>query len=154
MRIVYLMAALIGVSAAHAGDVYVSRDATGNIVYTDTPQTIPAKKIGVASTPQDDADADARAQAEMEQYQAQVQAANAADAKQAAAKQASQQTAEQQAQQCAAARERYRKAMEGHRLYEQGPNGERIYLDSDQIDATRQSAKKAMDQLCNAQPSQ
>ena len=154
MRIVYLMAALIGVSAAHAGDVYVSRDANGNIVYTDTPQTIPAKKIGVASTPQDDADADARAQAEMEQYQAQVQAANAADAKQAAARQASQQTAEQQAQQCAAARERYQKTMEAHRLYEQGPNGERIYLDSDQIDATRQSAKKAMDQLCNAQPSQ
>ena len=44
--------------------------------------------------------------------------------------------------------------MEAHRLYEQGPNGERIYLDSDQIDATRQSAKQAMDQLCSAQPPQ
>ena len=152
MRIVYLMAALSIVATAHAGDVYVSRDANGNIVYTDTPQTIPAKKIGVASTPQDDADADARAQADQEQYQAQIQAANAADARQAAAQQASQQSAEQQAQQCAAARERYQKVMEAHRLYEQGPNGERIYLDSDQIDASRQSAKQAVDQLCNGTP--
>ena len=154
MRIVYLMAALSIVATAHAGDVYVSRDADGNIVYTDTPQTIPAKKIGVASTPQDDADADARAQADQEQYQAQIQAANAADAKQAAAQQASQQSAEQQAQQCAAARERYQQMMEAHRLYEQGPNGERIYLDSDQIDASRQSAKQAVDQLCNSKPQQ
>lgn len=154
MRIVYLMAALSIVATAHAGDVYVSRDANGNIVYTDTPQTIPAKKIGVASTPQDDADADARAQADQEQYQAQIQAANAADAKQAAAQQAGKQSAEQQAQQCAAARERYQKMMEAHRLYEQGPNGERTYLDSDQIDASRQSAKQAVDQLCNSKPQQ
>ena len=152
MRIVYLMAALSIVATAHAGDVYVSRDANGNVVYTDTPQTIPAKKIGVASTPQDDADADARAQADQEQYQAQIQAANAADARQAAAQQASRQSTEQQAQQCAAARERYQKVMDAHRLYEQGPNGERIYLDSDQIDASRQSAKQAVDQLCNGTP--
>ena len=152
MRIVYLMAALSIVATAHAGDVYVSRDANGNVVYTDTPQTIPAKKIGIASTPQDDADADARAQADQEQYQAQIQAANAADARQAAAQQASRQSTEQQAQQCAAARERYQKVMDAHRLYEQGPNGERIYLDSDQIDASRQSAKQAVDQLCNGTP--
>jgi cell pole-organizing protein PopZ len=145
---------LLAAGAAGAGDVYVTKDANGNTVYTDTPQTIPAQKVGVASTPEDDAEAAARYQAEMAQLKAQDQAASQAQAQQAAAKKAGQLSAEDQAKRCTDARQRYQKLMESWRVYEQGPNGERIYLSSDQIDAARQSAKQVMDQFCSGQPAQ
>ena len=38
--------------------------------------------------------------------------------------------------------------MNSWRLYEPGPNGERTYLTSEQIDQARVSAKQVMDQFC------
>lgn len=146
--------ALLAAGAAGAGDVYVTKDANGNTVYTDTPQTIPAQKVGVASTPQDDAEAAARYQAEMQQLNSQNQAASQAQAQQAAARKAGQLTAEDQAKRCTDARQRYQTLMENWRIYEQGSNGERIYLNDDQIDAARKSAKQVMDQFCAGQPAQ
>ena len=151
---VTLVAALLIAAGAQAGDVYVTKDAKGNTVYTDTPQTIPAQKVGVASTPEDDAEAAERYQAEMQQLKAQDQAASQAQAQQAAAKKAGQLSAEDQAKRCTDARQRYQKLMESWRVYEPGPNGERIYLSSDQIDAARQNAKQVMDQFCSGQPAQ
>ena len=53
---VTLVAALLVAAGAQAGDVYVTRDAKGNPIYTDTPQTLPAEKIGIASTSTDPAE--------------------------------------------------------------------------------------------------
>jgi len=52
--------------------------------------------------------------------------------------------------QCADAQERYRKLIEGRRLFKTGDNGERQYLTSDEIDAERLNAKRDIDELCNA----
>ena len=41
--------------------------------------------------------------------------------------------------------------MDAQRLYEEGPNGERRYLDSQEIDAARANAKQVMDQFCSGQ---
>ena len=41
--------------------------------------------------------------------------------------------------------------MNSRRLYEEGPNGERTYLTSEQIDKTRANAKEVMDQFCSGQ---
>ncbi|MFO1407608.1 MAG: DUF4124 domain-containing protein [Steroidobacteraceae bacterium] len=151
MRTEILVVALFAVLPAHAGDVYVSKDANGNIVYTDTPQSIPAQKVGVASTPADDAASQQRYQAEMQQLKEQQQSAAAAQSKQATTTQAAKLSADDLAKRCADARQHYQTVMESRRLYSEGPNGERVYLDSDQIDATRASAKQVMDQMCSAQ---
>ena len=37
------------------------------------------------------------------------------------------------------------------RVYEAGPDGERTYLTSEQIDAARANAKKVMDEFCAGQ---
>jgi hypothetical protein len=52
--------------------------------------------------------------------------------------------------QCADAQDRYKKLIEGRRLYKEGANGERQYLTSDEIDAERLNAKQAVDDICNS----
>jgi hypothetical protein len=69
---------------------------------------------------------------------------------QAAAKQAvDNDVAQAREKQCADAQERYKKLIEGRRLFKTGPDGERQYLTSDEVDAERLSAKTDIDSLCN-----
>ena len=146
-----LLAMALLAGPADAGDVYVSRDAKGNAIYTDTPQTIPAQKLDVRSASSDPAQVQARYDEQMKRYAAD----DAADAKAAAtaanAKKAAALTAEDRAKRCEQARQRYDATMQSYHLYVIGPDGERRYLDSAEIDATRADAKKVMDELCGGQ---
>lgn len=54
------------------------------------------------------------------------------------------------AKQCADAQERYRKLIEGRRIYKAGKEGEREYLSSEEIDSARLSAKSDVDSICNS----
>ena len=54
----------------------------------------------------------------------------------------------QREQQCSTARARLKQLTEGRHLYKPGPNGDREYLTSDQIDAERLDAKKEVDTVC------
>jgi hypothetical protein len=51
--------------------------------------------------------------------------------------------------QCAEAQERYKKLIEGRHIYKTGDNGERVYLNSQEIDQERLSAKQDIDETCN-----
>jgi hypothetical protein len=53
-------------------------------------------------------------------------------------------------QQCADAQERYKKLIEGRKLYKTGANGEREYLSSEEIDSERVNAKRDIDSICNS----
>jgi hypothetical protein len=148
---VTLAVALLLAAGAQAGDVYVTRDAQGRPIYTDTPASIPAQKVGIASTSTDPTVVQERYSEQMKRYAAD----DAKDEKtaegvegQAKAKQLS---AEDKAKRCADARQRYQSYMEAHRLYEEGPDGQRKYLSSEEIDAARASSKQVMDQFCSGQ---
>ena len=52
--------------------------------------------------------------------------------------------------QCADAQDRYKKLIEGRRLYKDGANGEREYLSSEEIDSERVNAKRDIDSICNS----
>jgi hypothetical protein len=52
--------------------------------------------------------------------------------------------------QCADAQDRYKKLIEGRRLYKTGDNGERQYLTSEEIDSERLNAKHEVDEICNS----
>jgi hypothetical protein len=137
-------------AAAYGGDVYVVTDAQGNRVYTDRPQTLPAQRVDVAVSETTAADA-ARAQQRMGSYSAEQAADAEKQAKTAQAQQARTETAEDQAKRCMEARERYQSSMNAIRLYEEGPDGQRRYLSSEEIDAARANAKQAMDTFCASQ---
>ena len=61
-----LSAVLAMAGGAAAGEIYVTRDAKGNAVYTDTPQSIPAEKLKVRSASTDPAEVQARYAEQME----------------------------------------------------------------------------------------
>jgi hypothetical protein len=149
--IALLLPGILLAGAAIAGDVYVTKDEKGVPVYTDTPRTIPAEKIGIKSTSTDKAAVQTQYQERMKQYAADdaavsQESATAGDAAKAAAL-----TAEDKAKRCAEARERYSVAMGNNRLYEVGLTGERRYLSSEEIDAARAGSKRVMDEFCGGQ---
>jgi len=143
--------ALLLAAGAQAGDVYVTKDAKGNPVYTDTPQTLPAEKVGIASASTDPAVVQKRYSDTMSQYAKDDAHDTKATAKTADAAKASAMTAEDKAKRCTDARQRYQTMMDSQRLYEQDPNGERRYLDGPEIDAARANAKQVMDEFCSGQ---
>ncbi len=145
---VTLMAALLLAGGAQAGDVYVTKDAQGRPIYTDTPATIPAQKVGIANTTTDAATVQKRYAEQMKQYAADDASAQKTVTGAQDAAQAKQLSAADKAKQCADARQRYQGYMDAQRLYEDGPDGQRRYLNSAEIDAARANAKQVMDQFC------
>ena len=151
MRAIMLLAAAVLAGTAGAGEVYVTKDAQGNPVYTDTPQTVPAQKLDVRTSSTDPAQVQSRYSEEMKKYAADDAAASKAAATQADAAKAQALSAEDKAKRCAEARTRYQAVMSSYRLYVTGPDGQQRYLDSAEIDAARIDAKKVMDEFCGGQ---
>jgi Domain of unknown function (DUF4124) len=58
--------------------------------------------------------------------------------------------AQTRAKQCTDAQDRYKKLIEGRRLFKTGASGERQYLTSDEIDSERVNAKREIDAVCNS----
>ena len=133
--------------AVHA-DVYMFKDAQGNVQYTDKPPTLPAERLNVQSRKTDVVEVQAREQAEMAQLKAADQARTQTAAARADQKAAAELTAKDKAERCTKARERYEKYSMSQRLYENQPNGERRYLSDAELDAARSSAKSTMDEFC------
>jgi hypothetical protein len=52
--------------------------------------------------------------------------------------------------QCSEAQDRYKKLIEGRRLYKSGPAGERQFMTSEEIDTERLNAKRDIDNICNS----
>jgi hypothetical protein len=141
-----LLLALLA-TGAYGGQVYRSTDANGNVVFSDRPAeksepvtvVVPAVgRPGNPITPRDAKPAAGNAQPGTTQ-------SNAA-AGQGKEKEKEKTPAEKEAERatkCATARERQTRYDQSHRLYKAGPNGEREYLNSAEIDDAR--AKAAAD---------
>jgi len=52
--------------------------------------------------------------------------------------------------QCAEAQDRYKRLIDGRRIFKTGADGERQYLNSQEIDSERINAKLAVDATCNS----
>jgi hypothetical protein len=146
-----LLAGLLLAGTAGAGDVYVTTDAQGHTIYTDTPATVPAQKLDIHSQGTDPATAAKEYSSDMKRYGQQDKAYSKAQEQQAQAQQAAEATTEDKAKRCTDARQQYQMLMNSWRVYTSGPNGERTYLTSDQIDAARANAKQVMDEFCSDQ---
>jgi len=146
-KTVTLAAGLLLAFTAGAGEVYVTKDAKGNPVYTDVPATLPAEKVGIKSSSTDPTEVQKRYDASMKQYAAD----DAAKATAAAASPAAAVSPEEKAKRCADARQRQQAYLDAFRLYEEMPNGERRYLTSEEIDAARANAKQVVDRACSDQ---
>lgn len=129
-------------------DVYKYTDEKGNIQYTDKPPSLPAERLNVKSQRTDVVAVQDRQQKEMEAMQKAADSSSQATAKRAEQREAAETTAKDKAERCVKARERYDRYMNSQKLYEESKDGERRYLTSEELDATRAAAKASMDVLC------
>jgi hypothetical protein len=148
-RMQAIIAGLLLSGVAVGGEVYVTRDASGNPVYTDRPATLPAEKLGVRSNTTDPAEVQARYDEQMKKYAADSDSSAKAKSQAAETAKARELTAEDRAKRCVEARSRYEATMNAIRVYEESPDGQRRYLSSEEIDTTRANARTAMDEFCN-----
>jgi hypothetical protein len=132
--------------------VFVTRDAQGRPIYTDRPDSLPAQKVSVASQSTDTVAVQKQYDEEMKSYSAADKGRAEAAKKSADAQQAKELSAADKAKRCQESRARYQNMMNARRLYEPGTTAEeRRYLDSAEIDAARENAKKVMDEFCAGQ---
>jgi hypothetical protein len=136
------------VAGTAAADVYRYKDEKGNIQYTDKPPELPAERLNVKSQRTDVVAVQERTQAEQKQRAATAQQQQQNRAQAADQQEAAELSAKDKAERCVKARERYDSYMNSQRLYEQGADGERRYLSSEELDAARARAKTSMDDLC------
>jgi hypothetical protein len=143
-----LTAGLVLAFAAHA-DVFRYVDENGNVMYTDRPSLLPAERLSIRSQRTDMVELDERTEDEAQAAAQRNQARQQASQNQTQQRRDAEANAASKAELCAKARQDYLARMNAQRLYEEQPNGERRYLTSEEIDATRATAKKAMDDMCN-----
>ena len=134
-------------TVAYGGQVYRSTDANGNVVYTDRP-TENSEPVNVTvlsvGRPGNPITSPAAKAAAGNAQPGTAQASAAGDQKKDKEKEKTPAEKEaERAKNCATARERQTRYDQSHRLYKPGPNGEREYLNSAEIDEAR--AKAAAD---------
>ena len=149
MKRLLVFAALIVWSGMASAVVYKWTDAQGKLQYGDRPPdgvhaevvqllgTHPATARNVSTTP---------AQAPPAARVAANPTAKDAQDKQAV----DQDVASSRDKQCSEAQDRYKKLIEGRRIYKTGPAGERQFMTSEEIDTERLNAKRDIDNICNS----
>jgi hypothetical protein len=147
MKRLLLFAALLAWSGMASAVVYKWVDAQGKLQYGDRPpdgvhaevvQLLVSHNASTRSAP-------APAQAAPAARPA-TPTAKDVDDKNAIA----QDVAQTRDKQCTEAQDRYKKLIEGRKLYKIGPDGERQYMTSEQIDTERLNAKQDVDTICNS----
>lgn len=145
-----LLIALVLAAGAQASEVYRTRDAKGQPVYTDRPATLPAERLDVETATTDTVEVQRRYEEQMKQYAEADKARAEAQGKSEDERKAKELSAQDRAKRCQEARDRYQSYMNARRLYEPGATeGERRYLSDAEIDAARERAKKSMDEFCS-----
>ena len=142
-HIATLFAGLLLASIAGAGDVYVTTDAKGQKIYTDTPQTVPARKLDIHSQSTDPATA-----AKEDPSATQRDGRQRMTTSQAEVQRAPQPAADDRAVKCAEARQRYETLTKSLGAYTLGPNGEQNFLTAEQMSEERVKAKQFLDKFC------
>ena len=147
MKRLLLFAALIAWSGMASAVVYKWVDAQGKVQYGDRPpdgvhaevvELLVAHNASTRSAPTPAAAPAANG--------ATAPAAKDTDMKKAVAQDVSQ----VRDKQCAEAQDHYKKMIEGRRLYKTGPDGERQFMNSEEIDTERLNAKRDVDNICNS----
>jgi len=154
MKRLLLFVALIAWSGLASAVVYKWLDAQGKVQYGDRPpngvHAEVVEGLGTHSGNSAPARASETPPAANTSANARVTNRDQPAADDSAKKAVQDDVAQVRAKECAEAQERYRKLIEGRRLFKTGDNGERQYLTSEEIDTQRLDAKRDIDAICNS----
>ena len=144
-----LLVALTGPATTAASQIYKYTDADGTVHYVDRPTgAATEERVAIVSRPTDRAAVQTRVEGRLDRQQAAEDARSArADARQQEA--AARAEREQRAQKCQEYRSRLETYVQSRRLYRQGEDGERIYLDDAEREAARQKVEDLVAEYCD-----
>ncbi|MBT8087440.1 MAG: DUF4124 domain-containing protein [Gammaproteobacteria bacterium] len=147
----FIVATVIMLSgAALASEIYRWVDADGNVHYRDRPSGEPSEVVVPISYSR------SSASGVQQQRKSFVDAETARREQRAARDEADKAAAEKAAElasrqeQCAAHREQLENLLQANRIYREGPDGEREYLDAKQIQEARQRLEDQISENCGS----
>jgi hypothetical protein len=152
LLILGVASAFAAVAVAQESAVYKWVDAQGVPHYSDQPPlNVSAEELPIRFRRTDRGMLQARTQSKAElDAAAAVREGQEADSD-AAAEADRQRLLAERASNCKMSRDRVAKYSTAMRLYRPGPNGERIYLTNEELDAERADANRAVDQWCTGE---
>ena len=152
MKRLWLCAALVGWSSLASAVVYKWTGADGKVMYGDRPPLgVHAELVeGLGNHISRYSAPRSQAAAPVQTPKAEPQGPAAGSKEEADKKAVESDVAASKEKQCTEAQARYKQLIEGRHIYKSGPNGEREYMTSEQIDAERLSAKQDVDAVCNS----
>ncbi len=134
---------------AFANDIYKWTDADGNMHYGDRPSgDATEERLAISSKPTDPSKVQARVES---RYAAKESAeAAAASEPQGPTEDELRAQAEERRQKCDTFRARLQKFVTSRRMYKQDDNGERVYLDEEEIQAAREHVENQVQEYCHS----
>lgn len=144
-----LMSTAIVALAAGASEIYRYTDENGNVHYTDTPMGEPSERLDIQSRRTDRAAVEAQLQARLDRKAKADEAAAAAEADAPSREEVLADRKERQ-EKCATYRERLTRLVQNRRIYREDENGERDYLDEDQMAQVRADAQAKVEEYCGS----
>ena len=145
MKRLLLFAALIAWSGMASAVVYKWVDAQGKLQYGDRPPDGVHAEVVELLVPHSASTRPAASTPAPAARNVPVTAKDSDDKKAVA-----QDVAQTRDKQCSDAQDRYKRLIEGRRLYKTGPDGERQFMNSEEIDTERLNAKRDIDNICNS----
>ncbi len=137
--VIFIMLAVSSAGTVFAGDIYKWTDEDGNVHYGDRPTSeVSEESLAVSSGLAGPSKDGARYEAK----------AAAIEPGQPAPEELRVQALEQE-EKCATSKARLQKFLTSRRLYRQGENGERVYLDEDETLAARERVQNQVEEYCN-----
>ena len=148
MKRLLLFAALLAWSGMASAVVYKWVDAQGKLQYGDRPPDGVHAEVVELLVAHNNSSARAAPTSTQAAPAARTAAPTVKDVNDKTA--VAQDVAQTRDKQCTEAQDRYKKLIEGRRLYKAGANGERQFLSSEEIDTERLNAKQEVDTICNS----
>jgi redox-sensitive bicupin YhaK (pirin superfamily) len=140
--------AALTLSAVASAAVYKWVDAQGGVHYSDLPPSDKAQVVQIISNPTSRERVAARVESEEKRREGASQDESKQKAEQATQQAVNADVAKSRAKQCDEAKERYRVAIDSHKLYKLGKNGEREYLNDAELSQARLDARRNLDESC------
>ena len=135
---------------AMAGEIYKWTDENGNVHYEDRPSgAASAERLALSYSRTNSSAVQKRVQARLDADAKRAEARTARNEDEAAAEQ-EEADADAREKMCVSYRDQLRTLDEARRLYRLGPDGERNYLDDEQIVEARQKAQELIAEHCSS----
>ena len=148
-RKILVLASITFASGATAGEIYKHTDEDGNVQYGDRPTGADGEErmaVVYTGTSSDSLSAQAR---ERESYMAAREERRTAKQEQAEVEAQAAVEREERAARCQQSRSRLESYLQSNRLYRETADGDREYLDEDQMLEARQKAEDQVKEYCS-----